>query len=114
MQNQLNEYRTSIIEEIGIWKHINENGCNDPFYEDGFNMNLVRNHVIYFKSMISQICKENGLPLPEEYFLPLPPEVDNKYMAKLDQKERVKRLQQMGGRLTTKKVKYDESQLSMF
>lgn len=52
--------------------------------------------------------------LPEEYYLPTPPEVDNDYMANQKQKERVKRLIQQGHHLTRKKVKYDECQLSIF
>lgn len=41
VQEQLEEYRKSIIEEIEHWKCIDKSGCNDPFWEDGFNMNLV-------------------------------------------------------------------------
>lgn len=114
VQEQLCEYRESIIEELERWKHINQNGCNDPFWEDGCNMNLVRNHIVYYKCLIAQICKENGLTLPEEYYLPLPPEVDSEYMANLSQKERVQRLRQGGSRLSTRKIKYDDAQLSLF
>ena len=114
IKEQLLEYRLSIIETMERWKCINENGCNDPFWADGWNMNLLRNHIIYYKGGIAQICEENRLPLPEEYYLPLPPKVDGEYMAKLDQKERVQRLRQEGRKLTTKKAKYDEAQLSLF
>lgn len=114
VQEQLNEYRKSIIESLELWKHINKNGCNDPFWEDGLNMNLVRNHIIYYKNMTAQICEENGLILPEEYYLPLPPEVDSEYMANLNQKERVQRLKQGGSKLITRKIKYDDAQLSLF
>lgn len=108
VEERLYECRVNIIAEIAQWKHINENGCNDPFWPDGCNMNLARNHIIYYKQKAAQICRENGLTLPNEYYLPLPPEVDNKYMAKPDQKERVQRLKQTGNKLTTRKVKYDE------
>ncbi len=114
IQEQLNEYRASVIEELEIWKRQNERGCADPFWADGANMNLIRNHIIYYKNKIAGICKENGLELTEEYYLPLPPEVDNGYMANLNQKERVKRFRQEGQKLTTKKTKYDETQLSLF
>lgn len=30
-------------QSIQHWKDINQNGCNDPFWTDGTNMNLVRN-----------------------------------------------------------------------
>ena len=56
-----------------------QNGAGDPFWEDGSNMNLVRNHIIYYKRQ----CEAELLPeeYPEEYFWGLPTEVDNKYMA---------------------------------
>lgn len=113
-QGQLQEYREAIREEFGHWKHINQNGCNDPFWEDGFNMNLVRNHIVYYKNLIAQTCEENRLALPEEYYIPSPPEVDNEYMANLNQKERVQRLKQGGSKLATGKIKYDDMQLSLF
>lgn len=114
VQARLAECRMSLQEEIEIWKRINTNGCNDPFWSDGCNMNLIRNHIIYYKREIVQICEENSLALPEEYYLPLPPEVDDKYMAKLDQKERVQRIRHRGGKLTTKKAEYDDTQMSLF
>ena len=61
------------------WNHILQNGAGDPFWEDGLNMNLVRNHIIHYKRQ----CEAELLPeeYPEEYFWGLPTEVDNKYMA---------------------------------
>lgn len=48
------------------WNHILQNGAGDPFWEDGANMNLVRNHIIYYKRQ----CEAELLPeeYPEEYF----------------------------------------------
>lgn len=112
-EEQLEKYRAEIRREIAHWKEILNRGCNDPFWPDGCNLNLTRNHVIYYKYQISEMCEESGTPLPEEYYLPTPPEVDNNYMANLSQKERVSRLQMLG-RLTSKKVKYEEAQLSLF
>lgn len=54
------------------------------------------------------------MPLPEGYYLPTPPEVDNNYMANLKQKERVNRIQQQGVKFTKKKVEYDLEQMSLF
>ncbi|MBO5208048.1 MAG: hypothetical protein J6B68_01750 [Lachnospiraceae bacterium] len=114
IQEHLIEYRESILEELEHWKCLNENGCNDPFWSDGCNMNLVRNHIIYYKNEIAKLCGMSGMALPEEYYCPLPPKVDNNYMANLKQKERVRRLMQMGNALTTRKVKFDNQQLSLF
>lgn len=56
-----------------------ENGGNDPFYPDGVDLELVRNHIIYYKRQ----CEEELHPsdYPEEYYWDLPPEVDRAYMA---------------------------------
>lgn len=93
------------------WKYINDNGCGDPFWPDGTNMNLVRNHIIYYRKQIEDICVETGKALPSEYYYPIPPLVDDNYIANLNQKGRVKRLRQFGSDLTTKKTEFDDQQL---
>lgn len=103
-----------ILREQEHWKAIQKNGCNDPFWSDGCNMNLTRNHIIYDKTVIAEICSETGLSFPAEYYIPTPPEVDGNYMANLKQRDRVERLRQFG-RITTKKCPaYDSEQLSLF
>ena len=113
-EQTLKECTYNIIREIAIWKHIQEHGCNDPFYPDGCNMNLTRNHILSYKGEIREICEENSIPLPEEYYFPTPPEVDNNYMATLIQQKRVKRLRQQGNKLNCKKIEYDLEQQSLF
>ena len=77
-------------------------------------MNLTRNHIIYYQRQLREICTENRLPLPDEYYLAVPPEVDMNYMANLKQKDRVERLKTMGRPLTTKRPDaYDERQMSL-
>ena len=112
-EKKVKSYSEQIRKEIGQWKDINQNGCNDPFWSDGCNMNLTRNHIIYEQEQIRKICEENQIPLPEEYYFSVPPEVDNQYMANRKQKDRVKRLK-MHGKLTSGKYEYDEQQISMF
>lgn len=52
------------------------------------------------------------MALPKEYFLKVPPEVDNNYMASFKQKARVDRLKQQGDTLSRKKQKFvDDGQL---
>lgn len=113
LEQELQELCKHVRQEIEIWEYINQNGCNDPFWADGTNMNLTRNHIIYDKQQISKICEQYGIPIPEEMYLPTPLEVDNYYMASLKQKDRVKRIGD-GDRITTKKNKYDRWQLSLF
>lgn len=102
-----------IIREVEAWEYENENGCLDPFWPDGANMNLNRNHIIYDKRRIEEICRENGLPLPEEYYIPTPPEVSDYYMANLKNKSRLRRIGNRE-RITAKKNKYDREQMSLF
>lgn len=77
------DYAAELEESYARWEYLYENGCSDPFYEDGINLNLVRNHIIYYKGMLE---KENSLfGFPDVYYRELPPEVDSKYMARTDE-----------------------------
>lgn len=114
-EQQLDLLCSQIIRERDHWNYINENGCNDPFWPDGSNMNLTRNHIIFYKRDIAELCEKTGMPLPEEYFLKIPPEVDDNYMANLKQKARVERLKQQGNELSRKKQRFvDDGQLEFF
>lgn len=113
-EDKVKEYCQCIRREIEHWKAINQNGCNDPFWPDGVNMNLTRNHIIYYQRLILEICAENQLPFPEEYYFSPPPEVDKNYMANLKQKERVKRIFSQRKILAKQKYVYDEQQMSLF
>lgn len=112
-EQMLESYRKDIQRELAHWHFLRDHGGQDPFWPDGVNMNLTRNHIIYARRQIVEICEENDWALPAEYFLPLPPEVQDGYMANLDQEKRVKRLQQSGQKLTTEKVEYDEKQMRL-
>nr|DAE80103.1 MAG TPA: hypothetical protein [Caudoviricetes sp.] len=113
-EDKVKEYCQCIRREIEHWKDINQNGCNDPFWSDGCNMNLIRNHIIYYQSKIREACTENQLPLPDECYLSIPPEVDNQYMANLKQKDRVERIFFQRKIPAKQKYKYDEQQMSLF
>lgn len=113
-EQKVKQYCDEIQKEISHWKEINQSGCNDPFWPDGCNMNLTRNHIVYYQRLIWKICMENQLPLPEEYYFSLPPEVDMNYMANLKQKERVARIFYGGYVPVRNKYLYDEWQMSLF
>ena len=36
------------------WESLYQQGGSDPFYPDGVNLNLVRNHILYFKRQIEE------------------------------------------------------------
>lgn len=84
-EQQVKGLCAELREELGHWNHLKEYGGQDPFWEDGANMNLVRNHIIYGKRRIEEICVESGLPFPEEMNLEIPTEVDDYYMARADE-----------------------------
>lgn len=114
VEDNLRECRQNIRQEIKHWKDINQNGCSDPFWPDGCNMNLTRNHIIYYQRQLEETCAKNQISLPDEYYLAVPPEVDANYMANLRQKPRVERLRQTGRITTGRFYQYDENQMSLF
>lgn len=77
------ELGKSIRDSFARWNSIYHEGGSDPFWEDGLNLGLVRNHIIYYKRQ----CEEELLPeqYPPEYHLELPPEVGRLYMARADE-----------------------------
>ena len=82
-QKHETDYAAALEESFARWEHLYEYGGSDPFYEDGVNLNLVRNHIIYYKQILE---KENSLfGLPEVYYRELPPEVDIRHMARPDE-----------------------------
>lgn len=75
----LQQAERSFIEERLHWEYVHKYGCSDPFWPDGTNLNLIRNHCIYYKRQMEELCKEHSQPMPK--LLPLPDEVDDDYMA---------------------------------
>lgn len=69
------------------WKRLWKNGGNDPFWTDGVNLNLVRNHIIYGRRLCEEELQKGDYP--EEYYLPLPEEVSLNYMVKGDEIRRM-------------------------
>lgn len=77
------EIRESIRREFDRWNDLAINGCTDPFWTDGANMRLVRNHIMYWY----RILWERGFTVKDffggyPYERPVPPEVPLKYMVK--------------------------------
>lgn len=65
------------------YEDLRVHGGSDPFWSDGANMNLCRNHVMYFRKQVeTELDPEN---YPEEYFLEIPAEVSVHYMADPEQ-----------------------------
>ena len=70
-----------IIERYSRWKSIFDTGCSDPFWSDGVNINLVRNHIAYEKHRVEEELKDNYIAYPESYFYPDPVELPNDFIA---------------------------------
>lgn len=79
----------SLVEKLkgsfNRWEYLKIHGGQDPFWSDGCNMDLVRNHIFSYKRQIKELCEEKGLELPELYYRETPPEVDRNYMARPDE-----------------------------
>lgn len=80
---RVEELGKNIRDSFTRWNYIYQNGAGDPLWEDGVNLELVRNHIIYYKRR----CEEELLPeqYPPEYRMELPPVVDRLYMARADE-----------------------------
>lgn len=113
-EQQLKYSAEQIMLEAARWIDYRDNGCNDPSWADGVNMNLTRNHIKYYKREIERLCGENGFEFPAQYFIPTPPEVDRQYMASMKRDERFERLTAWGDTLKHYKIEYDCKQMSLF
>ena len=71
-----------IEESYARWNQLNTEGGFDPFWEDGGNMNLLRNHIIYDRQQIMEMVGEEELP--EICNREIPPEVPQNYVANAD------------------------------
>lgn len=71
MKKKEPDYQQMYHDSWRRWQEIHKNGCNDPFWSDGVNLNLIRNHMIYALS--------NSAVAPEDKLLP--DQVDYDYMA---------------------------------
>lgn len=80
------QIRADLDERFHRWDTISREGCADPFWPDGVNMNLVRNHIIYNYRLLSErIARpvqlslfEGGMDMRGER--PIPPKVPDDYM----------------------------------
>lgn len=70
-----------IREQRKRWLEILQSGCSDPFWADGVNMNLLRNHIIFAKRKLAELTAETGTQLPAEFFLETPPYIDENFFA---------------------------------
>jgi len=78
----LRELEKNLQERYKRWLHIRKEGCSDPYWPDGANLYLVRNHCLYYRQQIAELCDTYGFSYPESYLRPLPPKLPMDFMAK--------------------------------
>lgn len=81
-QKQKVDYIAELQSAHDRWEHIYKFGAQDPFWEDGCSLKLVRNHILYYRQKVEETMPDN---LPEIYYKEVPHEVDTKYMARADE-----------------------------
>ena len=118
LHEKIAEQANDIREEEKRWDLIRKGGCSDPSWPDGANMNLTRNHIIYAKQNIRELCKESGESPPEEFYFPTPPRVDENFFANPNSK-RARRIKtgpfwKCANVEPPEKRKFEEAQMSLF
>ena len=73
----------SLQNSFESWDHLNKYGGSDPSWADGVNMNLVRSHIMYYKSQMEN--KYGSGNYPDIYYRETPLVVSPDYMANPEQ-----------------------------
>lgn len=93
-EQTLKKLTNELANEFRCWDNLYQHGGSDPFWPDGMNLNLVRNHIIYYKHQMEDLLKEDDddlsltlfpLQYPEIYYRETPNAVDPNYMAKANE-----------------------------
>lgn len=71
-----------LAESYERWEYLRDHGGSDPSYADGVNMNLVRNHILYYKARMAERYGRDYEKYPDAFYRDLPPEVNENYMAR--------------------------------
>lgn len=80
------QIQAEVDQEFQRWNDIACKGCQDPGWPDGVNMNLVRNHIIYWYKLLDEkqntdtqtsLFDSQAEEMPRR---PVPPEVPDQYM----------------------------------
>lgn len=85
-QMTVQEIQAEIDQEFWQWNDIACNGCQDPTWSDGVNMNLIRKRIIFMYRLLDE---RNNSDIQMSIFdsrtegpprRPVPPKVPNQYM----------------------------------
>lgn len=67
---------------FAMWSDIEKLGGMDPYHEDGYLLNMMRNEILSLQQRILRICKSRCCMAPDIALVPLPPVMDTNYMAR--------------------------------
>lgn len=73
-------YERELTKDFIRWNQIYTYGGSDPFWSDGYNLNLIRNHIISYKNELKELEY-----FPEIYKRETPPEVEDEYMSRAEE-----------------------------
>lgn len=80
MINDNADIEEALKERFERWEQIYLHGADDMLWPDGCNLNLIRNHICYYKEQL-----EKAGYFPEAYHRETPPKVETRYMARADE-----------------------------
>lgn len=80
----LEQLNDELEKSFAQWENLRSHGGSDPFYPDGVNMNLVRNHIIWWKKHMEAKMQDGQTSMFDvagAYIIPTPPKVPDNYVA---------------------------------
>ena len=79
----LEELVRELERDYARWEQVYMAGSKDPFWPDGVNANLCRNHILCGKRRIRELYPD--AEMPEIYYRPLPQDLPAEYMARKEE-----------------------------
>ena len=79
----LEELVRELERDYARWEQVYMAGSKDPFWPDGVNANLCRNHILCGKRRIRELYPD--AEMPGIYYRPLPQELPAEYMARKEE-----------------------------
>ena len=79
----LEELVRELERDYARWEQVYMAGSKDPFWPDGVNANLCRNHILCGKRRIRELYPD--AEMPEIYYRPLPQKLPAEYMARKEE-----------------------------
>ena len=83
MEKEKIELVEILEERFQHYEEVLENGCDDPLWADGLNLNLIRNHIIIAKRNIEEEFSIDEYP--DVYYKKTPEKINDDYMVKADE-----------------------------